>query len=58
MTFGIISLFIFDNNYFQTAGKIIWFGTIALFLLNGFIVSLFSDFNLQFGYGGWKIKRK
>lgn len=41
----------------ELAGIIIWGGSILLYFLSGIIVENITKIPLEFGHGGWKIKR-
>ena len=45
------------NKAISSAGGIIWFGSLLIYVLSGVIIESITKIPLEFGYGGWKIKR-
>ncbi len=47
---------LFKSSVFETPGRIIWFGTILIYVVCGFAIQLIIKLPLKMTYGGWRIK--
>jgi glucose uptake protein GlcU len=53
----VMMLFAENSKGLAITASIIWVGSILLYFLSGIIIESISKIPLDFGYGGWKIKR-
>lgn len=45
-----------NDSVFRTPGMIIWFGTIAIYVICGVFISSLTNLPLKMTYGGWRIR--